>query len=251
MKAIIIDDEPKSRLMLTSILAEHHPEIEVIAQGSNVQEGYQLLRTYQPDIVFLDIEMPDGKGFDVLEKLEQTDFQVIFITAHNEYAITAIRFGALDYLLKPVVPAELTQALARASHELKNKITYDQIQVLLETIQNLEMRKLPSRIAISTSSGIIYKKMERIFRLKAAQNYTEIYIYNEPKKILAAHNLGEYVEQFEQYPDFMQVHRSELVNLNYIEKFIRAESILVMKDLSEVRVSRRFKDALLERMVAS
>ena len=167
MNAIIVDDELQSRQVLRELLARNHPEVIIVADGENVEEGCQLIRKYGPELVFLDIEMPDGLGFDLLQQMGEYQFQVIFITAHNEYAITAIKFGALDYLLKPVSEEELATALQKAHRKTKEKISEDQIQILLETLRNFEERKLPTRIAISTSEGILYKQVKDIVRLQA------------------------------------------------------------------------------------
>jgi two-component system LytT family response regulator len=249
MRAIIVDDEPRSQRALKKLLAKNHPEVDVLACGGSVEEGYQLIRKFNPEVVFLDIEMPDGLGFDLLQKFDDYEFQVIFITAYNEYAITAIKFGALDYLLKPVSEEELAKSLDKAYRKLKERITEDQIQILLETLRNFEVKKLPSRIAIPTSKGILYKQVQDIIRLEAQKNYTEFSILNHPKKILASTNIGEYVEQFEPYEAFMQVHRSHLVNMYFVDSFIKAEGgYLVMKDGTEVSVSRAYRDELLERL---
>ncbi|MCB0554259.1 MAG: response regulator transcription factor [Phaeodactylibacter sp.] len=248
MRAIIVDDELQSQRVLQELLAQNHPEVEIAASGSSVEEGYQLIRQHKPEVVFLDIEMPDGLGFDLLKRFEDYKFQVIFITGHNEYAITAIKFGALDYLLKPVSAEELAIALQKASQALKEKITEDQIQILLETLQNFEAKKLPSRIAISTTGGILYKQVKDIIRLEAQENYTQFSLWNDAKGILASINIGEYVEQFERYREFMRVHRSHLVNLLYVDKFVKGEGYLVMEDGAQVNVSRPYREELLERL---
>ncbi|MCB0587642.1 MAG: response regulator transcription factor [Phaeodactylibacter sp.] len=249
MNAIIVDDELQSRQVLRELLARNHPEVIIVADGENVEEGCQLIRKYGPELVFLDIEMPDGLGFDLLEQMGEYQFQVIFITAHNEYAITAIKFGALDYLLKPVSEEELATALQKAHRKTKEKISEDQIQILLETLRNFEERKLPTRIAISTSEGILYKQVKDIVRLQAQQNYTEFSIMDHARKILASLNIGEYVEQFERYREFMKVHRSHLVNLHFVDRFVRADGgYLVMQDGTQVSVSRAYRDELLDRL---
>lgn len=248
MKAIIVDDELQSQRVLKELLAQNHPEVEIAASGGSVEEGYQLIRQHEPEVVFLDIEMPDGLGFDLLKRFTDYKFQVIFITGHNEYAITAIKFGALDYLLKPVSAEELAIALQKASKALKEKISEDQIQILLETLQNFEARKLPTRIAISTLKGIDYKPVKDIVWLQANENCTWFHMRSEPKNILATINIGEYVTQFERYREFMRVHRSNLVNLFYVNKFVKGDSCLVMEGGAEVSVSRPFREELLERL---
>ncbi|MCB0549725.1 MAG: response regulator transcription factor [Phaeodactylibacter sp.] len=249
MKAIIVDDESRSRLALAGLLKEHHPGIEVAATGENVEEGHRMILAHKPEIVFLDIEMPDGTGFDLLQKFDAYNFQVIFVTAHNKYAITAIKFGALDYLLKPISKEDLAEAIQKAHRKLKERITEEQIQILLETIRNFEERKLPSRVAISTSEGILYKQVKDIIRLQAQQNYTEFSLAGHARNVLASVNIGEYVEQFEPYREFMKVHRSHLVNLRHVDRLVKAEGgYLVMKDGAHVSVSRAYRDELVERL---
>ncbi len=246
MRAIIVDDEPQSHLALRELLSQSHPEVEIIASGNSVKQGCQLIQQHAPDILFLDIEMPDGLGFDVLKRFHGHTFQVIFITAHNEYAITAIKFGALDYLLKPVEREELAKALERVKKKLNERISKDQVQILFESILNQEVKRLPSRIAISTSEGILYKQISDIIRLEAHQNYTEFTIHKHTKKILASHNIGYFSEQFESYKEFKKSHRSHVVNLCFVEKYVKADGgYLVMKNGDEVPVSRSNRNDLL------
>lgn len=248
MRAIIVDDEANSRSVLQELLSKNHPEVEVVASGGSVEEGYQLLQRYRPELVFLDIEMPDGLGFDLLQKVDNRHFQVIFTTAYEKYAITAIKFGALDYLLKPISTEELAEALQRVKARESFNISEEQIQILLETLRHLETKKLPTRIAVSTSKGIVYKRVKDIIRLKSDQNFTEIYISNNPRKLVASVSFGEYLSQFEHYPEFMKIHRCHLVNLNYVDKYVKGDSFLVMEDGAEISVPRSYREELLERL---
>ncbi len=249
MRAVIVEDEPHSELMLKKLLSENHPQVKVVASGGNLAEGYQLIQHHEPELVFLDIELPDGLSFELLNRFNDLQFQIIFITAHNEYAVTAIKFGALDYLLKPIQKEELAKSLEKVQRQLKEKISADQVQILLETLRNLDHKKLPTRIALSTSEGILYKLVKDIIRLEAHQNYTEFSIANESKPVLTSQNIGEYVDQFERYHEFMKVHRSHLVNLLYVDKYVKADGgYLVMKDGARVNVSRAFRDDLLDRL---
>lgn len=182
MTTIIVDDEIQSQEVLKNLLANHHPDLKILAIGNRVQEGVELVQKYRPDLVFLDVEMPDGKGFDLLKKVESPNFNVIFITAHEHYAIPAFRFGALDFLLKPIDREELAEALKKARKRLQEKLALEQLQIFWETLDKLNERKLPTRISISTLDGIIYKPVNEIIRLEAQENYTEIYLMQEPKK---------------------------------------------------------------------
>ncbi len=248
MKAIIVDDEAQSQEVLKKLLSKNHPEVEVIATGASVEEGCQLVSRLAPEVVFLDVEMPDGLGFDLLKRLEDCSFQLIFVTAYNDYALTAIKFGALDYLLKPVSEEELAKAVQKAQKNLKEKILQGQIQVLLDTLRNFEEKKLPTRIAISTLKGIFFKQVEDIVWLEAEQNCTWFHMKSKSEKILAAINIGEYAAQFERYPQFMKVHRSHLVNLYHVNTFLKGDSYLVMEGGAQVGVARPYRDELLERL---
>ena len=249
IKAVIVDDEEASRLFIQDLLAKHHPEVKVLACGTCVREGCELITQHEPDVVFLDIEMPDGLGFDVLQQVQFLNFQVIFVTAHHDYAITAIRFGALDYLLKPIDPEDLQLAMRRASSTLlQERISREQIQILIETLQRFENRQLPSRIAISTSNGILYHPVEQVMRLEAQQNYTAFSIRDRATPILASVNIGEYVEPFERYREFMKVHRSHIINLHYVERYHRGEGYVEMQGGAQVNVSRPYREELLRRL---
>lgn len=249
MKTIIVDDELQSHKVISSLINAYHPDLQILASGYNIKEGIELVKNHQPDLVFLDIEMPDGLGFDLLQQIGKPNFKVIFITAHEHYALNAIKFGALDFILKPISPEELEEAISKAREAIQQKISHQQLQVLFESFQSFQEQQLPSRICISTSEGILFKLVKNIVRLEAQQNYTAFSIANSDKKILASINLGEYVAQFLPYPQFMKVHRSHLVNLEYVDRYIKTDGgYLIMKDNSSVSVSRPFREELIERL---
>lgn len=249
MRVIIIDDEQQSHKALTTQLQKNHPNIQIIGQAYNVEEGYKTILKISPNLLFLDIEMPDGTGFDLLNKFDKIDFQVIFVTAHNKYAQQAIRFGALDYLLKPIIREELATAINRAKEKLREKISMDQLQLMMETFQLLQQKKLPTRIAISTSEGIIYRQVKDIIRLEAKQNYTEFTFSDTPKKLLASINIGEYEEQFASYEEFMRVHRSHLVNLRFVERFVKSDGgFLSMKEGVMINISKLHKETIINKL---
>ena len=249
MTAIIVEDEIQSHNVLSKLLSQNHPDVEVLASAFTIEEGYQKVTMLKPDLVFLDIELPDGSGFDLLKRIPDPEFSVIFITAFDNYAVTAIRFGALDYLLKPAGEEELADALQRARQKIQKRITAEQLEIIWETLANIQEKKLPERMSISTADGILYKNVEDIIRLEAQQNYTEFTIANSPKKLLASVHLGKYEEQFELYDDFVRVHRSHLVNLHYVDKFVKSDGgYLVMKNEDTIPVSRKYKDDLLDKL---
>jgi two-component system, LytTR family, response regulator len=256
MKTIIIDDEPQSHQVLKHMLTKNHPEVALLASGYSVKEGYELIHQHQPQLVFLDIEMPDGLGFDLLKKFETYDFQVIFISAHNKYAASAIGFGAVEFLEKPVDAELLKDAIQRARENFIKNLTPEQISIMMEVLHNNGLRGNlnnsqpnpktipPRRIAIATNEGIHYKFVKDIIRLEAHQNYTKFF-FNNQKTILASHNLGHYLTLFEPYAHkFKQTHRSHLVNLEFVETLVKTDFHLIMADSSIVPVSKTYRDEI-------
>jgi two-component system, LytTR family, response regulator len=245
MTAIIVEDEIQSHKVLKQMISQSHPDVEVIASAYTVEEGYQKITTLKPDLVFLDVELPDGLGFDLLKRIPKPEFSVIFITAYNRYAITAIHFGALDYILKPVGPKDLSAALKRVRENIEKKVSNQRLKILFETLANVEEKKLPERMTISTLTSDHYLEIKSIIRLEANQNYTEFTISENQKKVLTSVNLGKYEEQFELYDDFKRVHRSHLVNFNFVEKLIKSDGgYLLMKNGDKIPVSRKYRDDL-------
>ena len=244
MKAIIIDDERPSREALAQKIRKHCPEVTLSSLCSGADEGWQALTTEKPDLVFLDIEMPVYNGFDFLEKAQSHSFQVIFTTAYNEYAIQAIRYSALDYLVKPVDVEELKSALERAR---KHKFESQTIQ-LQTLMSNLKSGNTRQSLAISTSEGLYVANLSEILFLQADGNYTNIYLTNG--KILSSKPLGEFEEALP--PDrFFRVHHSAIIHLEHIRKYIRGEGgEVVMNDDTHLPVARRRKEELLERIKA-
>jgi two-component system LytT family response regulator len=245
MTAIIVEDEIQSHKVLRNLISQSHSDVEVTASAYTVEEGYQKITTLKPDLVFLDVELPDGLGFDLLKRIPEPDFSVIFITAYDRYAITAIHFGALDYILKPVGEKELKAALKILSDNIQKKMSGQRLKILFDTLANVEEKKLPERMTISTLGSDYYLEIKSIIRLEANQNYTEFTISENPKKILASVNLGKYEEQFELYDDFKRVHRSHLVNLNFVDKLVKTDGgYLLMKNGDKIPVSRKYRDDL-------
>jgi two-component system LytT family response regulator len=244
MKAIIIDDERPSREALAQKIRLHCPEIELGSLCSGAVEGWEAVRTEKPDLVFLDIEMPIYNGFDFLEKVQSHPFQVIFTTAYNEYAIQAIRYSALDYLVKPVDVEELKSALERARKHQKESQTL-QLQTLM---RNLKAGNTLQSLAISTAEGLYVTHLSEILYLQADGNYTHIGL--STGKILSSKPLGEFEEALPA-DRFFRVHHSAIIHLEHIRKYIRGEGgEVVMTDQTHLPVARRRKEELLERIKA-
>ena len=242
MRTIIVDDEKHSHDTLRNLLKDFHLEVEISYSAYTVEEGKKSILNLKPDLVFLDIELEDGLGFDILDALGEFSFQVIFITAHDEYAIRAIRAGALDYLMKPIDQVELEDALTRATKnnragELPDP---DQWRILWESLKFMESQQLPSKVAVSTLEGIIFQQVKDILRLEAYTNYTKFHIVNQEKPLVASLNLGEFEQVFDPYQNFMRIHRSHLINLNYVRKFIKRDRLIYMEDGSKVRISANY-----------
>jgi len=244
IKAIIIDDEQESRNAISNILNNFCENISIVGQAKNVDEGVKIVNAKKPDVVFLDIQMPDGTGFDLLEKIEKVEFQVIFVTAYDQYALKAIKFSALDYILKPVDPQQLIDAVNKI-REPNNEITTitKKIQTLLRNKNGFE------RITLPTFEGFRFINLKDIIRCESDNNYTNFYI-NSGEKILVTKTLKEYDETLSGL-DFVRVHQSHLVNIKFVDRYIKGDGgSIVMADGAEVEVSRRKKEEFLKRMIS-
>lgn len=243
IKAILVDDEVHGLDTLGILLADFCPEVQVIDRCSSAKKALESINKTKPDLVFLDIEMPIMNGFELLEQFEEIPFSVIFTTSYDQYAIKAIRFSALDYLLKPVDPKELISAIHKVEKK-KNPPTNEQLQMLME---QLKYREGPlTRIAIPTSEGFELVPADQVVRCEANDNYTYLFLKNKTR-ILASRTLKEIEEQLSEFPAFIRVHHSYIVNLNEVVKYVRGEGgYLSMTDGSTVNVSRSRKEALLK-----
>lgn len=242
IKAIIIDDEVHCIDTLSIMLDEYCTDVRVLQRCRSGHEGLSAIHLHQPDLVFLDIEMPGMNGFDLLEKFDEIPFSVIFTTGYDEYAIRAIHISALDYLLKPIAPSDLTAAIDKL-HTRKRRPTHEQFGMLLDKVNNA--RKSIAKIAIPTFDGFELVAAETIIACMADDNYTHFYIRNA-REIVACRTLKQVEEILEAFPYFLRVHHSYLVNLNEVVKYVRGEGgYLVMTDGRSVNVSRSRKESLL------
>lgn len=245
IKAILIDDEIHCLDTLNMLLADYCPEVEVVEQCVSAKKGLAAIEKYKPEIVLLDIEMPLMNGFEMLEQFKEIPFSVIFTTSYDQYAIKAIRFSALDYLLKPIDPKELVIAVRKASTQ-KVLPSSEQFNMLIDQIRNKHTGFY--KIAVPTARGFELIPADDIIRLEANDNYTHLYLKNK-NKIIACRSLKEMEEQLHYFDFFLRVHNSYLVNLNEINKYIKGEGgYLVMSDGSTVDVSRSKKESLLKRL---
>lgn len=241
INAIIIDDEMHCRKALGMLLKEYCPHVQVTDQCSDAESGLTAIQRLKPDLVFLDIEMPNMNGFEMLEKIPQINFEIIFTTSYDQYAIKAIRFSALDYLLKPVEKDELQRAVEKVSHRLRYPIP-QQLEILL---QKLHQPVSPiQKIALPTMEGLQMIAVNSIISCESDSNYTIFFLKNK-QKLIVSRPLKEIEEMLEEY-SFLRVHNSYLVSLNEIDKYVKGEGgYLVMTDGSAIDVSRSKKETLL------
>ena len=239
--ALLVDDEKKNRDSLKKLLAEYCPTVEVIGEAASVVEALAFLKKNQPQLVFLDVEMPNGSGFDLLRQVEKLDFKIIFVTAHSHYAIKAIRFSAVDYLLKPVDTDDLIEAVKRASED--NHINREEhYKGLLNNLNSVN----PYKLAIPIKDGFAFLAPEEIIRLQADGTYTHIYANGE--KYTGTKNIKEY-EQLLADQNFFRSHNSHLINLKHVKRFSRLDGYFVhMSDSSVAEISRRKKEEFIEMM---
>lgn len=247
IKALLIDDDANLRAGMRQMLSRYAPEITIIGEADSVQTGVEAMSQLQPQVLFLDIQLTDGTGFDLLEQLAEKNgkikFQVVFITAHEQYAIKAFRFSALDFLLKPVDPEELLKVIDKIKNVLDKNDNYSHIDLLLENIR----KKVDNfkRIALSTSDGIHLFDVSDIIRCESEDNYTKFYIKNN-KPILISKTLKEYEELLTEH-GFERIHQSHLINLAYLKSYIKKDGgYVVMADNSNLPISQRKKERLQE-----
>jgi two-component system LytT family response regulator len=225
------------------LLKEYCPGVQVTEQCDNGETGVQAIKNLKPDLVFLDIEMPHMNGFEMLEQFEEISFAIIFTTSYDQYAIKAIRFSALDYLLKPIEPNELISAVKKVE-EQRHLPMAEQFQMLLKQVQGKGTHF--NKIAVPTSEGFELVPADQVIHCEANDNYTHLFLKNKTK-IVACRTLKEMEEQLQDFPFFVRVHHSYLVNLNEVTKYVRGEGgYLVMSDGNTVNVSRSRKEALLK-----
>lgn len=243
MKAIIIDDEENAIIILKKLLQQFSPFIEIVTTASNGRQGLEALNQHNPDILFLDIEMPGMTGFEMLEQLDTYNFQVIFTTAYDQYAIKALKFSALDYLLKPVDPDELKAAVDKAVKKKQERFSF--LNDFKEAMGNFKNSvSHPRKLALSTLEGVSFIDLDEIIRLNSSGNYTYVYL-SGGERAVASKTLKEFEDILSQQ-GFIRVHKSHLINVQHVKKYIRGEGgTLIMSDNSEVDVSVRKRGELM------
>lgn len=240
IKAVVIDDEQKTHNIVNKIIEKEFKEIEIVASAKNVYDGIFIIHKHLPDIVFLDVQMPDGTGFDLLKNINFHNFKLIFITAHEENALQAIKFSAIDFILKPINIIDFTNSVIEVIKEIEK----DNEQIKIKALLNNSEKK-PKKIVLKTNDNIYLINISEIIRCEYENNETTFFL-KDKRKIVISKNIKEYSELFENF-DFIRIHRSHLINLNYIERFEKRNSgIVYMKDNSKIPVSKNKKDFLLK-----
>jgi two-component system, LytTR family, response regulator len=244
LATLIVDDEQDAVNFISSIIREYCPRLEIIGTASSAREGVKIILERQPELVFLDVEMPHGSGFDLLAQFPEKTFDVVFITAFNHYAIKAIKFSAVDYILKPININEFIEAVDKVIHKRLSGSSRN--TNYFELLENLKS-EMPSKLAIPTSDGMEYLKTNDIIRIEADRSYSRFFL-KDKRKVLVSKNLNNYQELLSDR-HFFRPHNSHLINLDHVKKYIRHEGgIIEMDDDSQVPISRTRRDLFLAQM---
>ncbi len=242
IRAVVIDDIDSIRQENVAMIQTHCPQVSIVGQADSVQSGIALIRQLAPELVFLDVEMPDGTGFDLLQQLQPIGFRVIFITGYADFAIRAFRFSAIDYLLKPLRATDLVDAVQKAHTAMGN----DALEVRLNNLfANLQQPKNQQKLVLKTSDRIYSVNVQDIVHCESDKNYTTFYFVNAPKLVVST-NLKEYDMLLTPH-HFFRTHKSHLINMAYFDHFVKSEggNTIVMKDKTTVPLSVRKKDEFL------
>ncbi len=244
-KAIIVEDELHSRQFLKNLVTEYCPGLTLAALASDVEEGVAAIKEHKPDIVFLDIEMQTGTGFDLLLQFPAPDFDVIFTTAYDHYAIKAIKFSAIDYLLKPIEIEELQQAVKKVTDKKTSSNSQEALQMLLKNLQ-APPKEDPS-ITLATSEGLEFIPLQQIIRIEASGPYSYFFLKNN-KKIMVSRNLKEYEMMLSDH-GFFRAHNSHIINIREVKRMVKTDGgYAVMSDDSRISISPKKKDDFMQQM---
>jgi len=238
IKAVIIDDELDAIKSIKLIIDKYCHDVQIIGEARSVIEGIKIIQNTKPDLVFLDIQMPQGDGFDLLESIPDKAFDVIFVTGYDQYAIKAIRHSAVDYLIKPVDIDEMINAVEKVK---KNRGNSKADEGLLDSAINILKNALVGKIAITTLESTEYVKIEDIIRIQGEGSYSKIFI-KDGRNIVVSKDLKEYEEQLQE-DNFYRVHKSHLINISHVKSTShRGGGIIILTDNSKIPVSRTKKD---------
>lgn len=239
INAIIIDDEQSARDVLHTLLTDYCPKVKVLDKVCDVPKGVISINKHKPDVVFLDVEMPQYSGFELLDFFTEIDFEIIFVTAYSEYAIQAFQISAIDYLLKPLQIDNLEQAIEKLDFRLKSKSSNNRLNNLKDNLQQGCFEK----IVLPTSIGYEFVQVKNISYLEADGSYTHVYFRNDEKKIMVSKRLKFFEKLLSQFPLFFRNHRSYIVNLEGIERYNKSENFLKLENDKSIPLARDNKQA--------
>ena len=241
IKALVVDDEENSRKALLNMLQYYCKDIDVIGQAENITGAYEMINEYNPDVVFLDIQMPGGNGFELLKKFKPIPFKVIFVTAYDHFALRAIKLNAVDYLLKPVSPKELIRSVGKLEKQMDVEDMFDK---QIETLEdNMQSDRQVKKIILNTSTTMHVIKINEVIRCEADENYTRV-IKEDGKAVLVAKTLKDFDEMLSPF-GFCRIHQSHLINLSHVITFEKSVGIVILTTKERVPVSSRRKEFFL------
>jgi len=241
LKAIIIDDEAKARRILNSFIDDYCKQVQVIGLAEDVMQGVKLIQREQPDIVFLDIEMPGYNGFQLLDFFDDIHFEIIFVTAYSEFALKAFQVSAIDYLLKPLQIAQLVKAVEKVEKIKGNSLSHKRLSALQENLQAKKVKK----IVVPVSDGSLFIDVADITHLKAEGSYVNIFL-KDGNKVLVSKNIKDYENHLTEAEGFFRTHRSFLVNIKYVVNATAANTEATMCNYETISISRERKNDFIE-----
>lgn len=245
IKTVIVEDELKSRDMLAAMIRKITPELDIVGLAGNVSEAEKLIRELKPELVFLDISMPDGSGFDLLEKVSGQKFELIFATASDQHAIRAIKFSACDYLLKPIDMDELKLAVEKVVQKKQSVPNMENLQFLIQQLRRADDNF--QKITLPTGNAYEIVNVKDIVRCEADGSYTTFYL-SDKRKLMISAGLKHYEELLPEN-DFIRVHHHHLINMQHVLRFLKEDGgYAVMSDGSKIEISRRKKEAFMEKL---
>lgn len=248
IRTIIVDDELNARNVIKNMILQLGLPVDIVGEAGDAEEALAKIRQQQPELLFLDIQMPGKSGIELMQEINNDTIQVIFVTAHQGFALQALKLSAIDYILKPADPNDLKEAVEKVLHK-KNKPVTEQLILFQQALQHLQQpaQKAPARLALSTSEGVLFTDLKDIIWIESLTGYCKFYLTSQ-KPVIVSKNLKEYEDLLASH-HFFRTHQSSVVNLMHIKKYVRGEGGQVwMSDGSEIEVARRRKEELLNKM---
>jgi len=245
IKTLIIEDEQKSRELMSMLVEKNCPQLQIVGLAKNVTEGIDMIRSMNPDLIFLDISMPDGTGFDLLEAVQGKKFEIIFSTATDKHALKAIKYSACDYLLKPIDVDELKTAVEKVALKKNTTPTMDNLQFLIQHLKKADDNY--QKITLPTGNAYEIVNIKDIIRCEADGSYTHFYLTGN-KKLMVSASLKHYEDLLPEN-DFIRVHHQNLINMGHVMRYLKEDGgYAVMSDGTKIEISRRKKDSFMERL---